>query len=82
MVPEDGDFIFAEALRPKSFMASPSTSLRRSRLHVDKFDVSACICECLVQTNLRIEHPYHPEQVQSQIPSTKEGQEEHKIFTV
>ena len=44
MVPEDGDFIFAEALRPKSFMASPSNSLRRSRLHVDKFDVSPCSC--------------------------------------
>lgn len=39
MVPVDGDFIFSEALRPKSFLASPSRALQQSRLHVDKFDV-------------------------------------------
>lgn len=39
MVPEDGDFMLAQPLRPRSFMAKPSGNLQRAKLHVDDFEV-------------------------------------------
>ena len=41
MVPEDGDFILAEALQPKSFLARPAKELSTAKLHVDDFRVRA-----------------------------------------
>ena len=48
LVPVDGDFIFSEALRPKSSLARPGAALQRSRLHVDRFDVQPALFACLM----------------------------------
>ena len=47
LVPKDGDFIFSEALRPKSSLARPGAALQHSRLHVDRFDVRPALFVCL-----------------------------------
>jgi len=39
MVPESGDFILGDALRARSFVASPSSALRHAQVHTDKFQV-------------------------------------------
>jgi hypothetical protein len=39
MIPENGDFILGDALRARSFAASPSSALRHAQVHIDKFQV-------------------------------------------
>lgn len=39
MVPESGDFILGDALRARSFVASPSSALRHAQVHIDKFQI-------------------------------------------
>lgn len=41
MVPQGGDFVIAQGLRPKSPFAKPPRALELAKLHVDKFEVNA-----------------------------------------